>query len=69
MFRNARHATRNVNCEISLLLLLQLWCLVREFAKESNLDYLKVFNISTVKENGIEYLVVMHTQEAPNHRT
>lgn len=69
MFENNRYLTKAIVSDISIDLQLYLWELVDELKAKIKLDYLQVFQLNTVQENGIILQQIIHSQEIPAYHS
>lgn len=69
MFENKRYMTKAIASDISFDLQLYLWELIDELKAKIKLDYLQVFQLNTVEENGIILQQIIHSQEIPAYHS
>jgi len=67
MFKNDRYLTKGVTNVIPYYLQVAMWLAIDEMEVISK-DYLQVFRLSKIVENGVEKQFVVHTQEQPNYK-
>lgn len=66
MFTSQRYSTRGIANEVSLDIQIILWAMIdKRKAKGINVDYLQVFELSIVGEDGVDLQKVVHSQECP----
>ena len=65
-FKGNRFMTCGVNNDISQILQIAMWGMIDEdIAVGLKMDYLQVFKLKPVMENGKEYQEIKHIQEQP----
>lgn len=67
MFKNDRYLTKGVTNVIPYYLQVAMWLAI-DSMEVSKKDYLQVFKLSKIVENGVEKQLVIHTQEQPNYK-
>lgn len=68
MFRSAKHLTKGVQSSIGLDLQILMWSMIDQWRDKIELDYLQVFELSIVEENGILFQKIIHSQEESEYR-
>lgn len=66
MFDKLKYLTVGVNAKIPEELQLLLWTLIATMKVEKK-DYLQVFKIASIYEEGVYKLNIIHSQEEPNY--
>ena len=65
-FKGNRYMTRGINADIHPVLQNTMWSMIDEdIAVDLTMDYLQVFNLKPVTENGKRFQEIKHTQEQP----
>ena len=68
MFDNERYITKGVNEGIPFLTTIFLWDMIEEARRKTQLDYLQVFELYVVHDDGKPMQKVIHTQEQPTYK-
>lgn len=67
MFNNARYLTRGIQTSVPFDIQLLLWGLIEELGCQMKLDYLQVFKLQSITQNGQALQSIEHHQEQPQH--
>ena len=65
MFQNSRYITRGIQAEIPAFTTMILWEMIETARQETPLDYLQIFRLYPVHEQGVAMQKGIHTQEQP----
>ena len=68
MFQNSRYITRGIQAEIPAFTTMILWEMIETARQETPLDYLQIFRLYPVHEQGVAMQKVIHTQEQPPYQ-
>lgn len=67
MFNNAKYLTRGIQASVPLETQLIIWKLIDTLGRQMKLDYLQVFTLQSVDENGQTLQAIEHHQEVPEY--
>lgn len=63
-----RLMTRGIQADISLFLQALLWGMQTELRNQNDkIDYLQVYELSSIEKNGVTVQLIKHFAEDPNH--